>query len=218
MTSKAARRRFRKAERLRAFRASQQVGSGKWVNSGSGRQLRTVVAVMVFLVFGVLLSAFGGLMFAGAVGLSGTSGRLHVESCGSVIESGKPVTRCFGELRSSSGRLVDPAAVVQADARVGATIAVRDEPLVGLETLGFRALEGWATVTALGFLVLDFAILLVLALRSKGPLRVSRGVNRSGMRFATAAASPRSMLWLAGSVAVGALVYGTAVLCELVIS
>jgi hypothetical protein len=173
---------------------------------------------MVVLVFGVSLSALGGLMFAGAVGLSGTSGRLHVESCGSVIESGKPVTKCFGELRPSSGRLVDPDAAIQANARIGATIAVRDEPLVGLETLGFRALEGWATMTVLGFFVLDCGILLLVDLRRKGPLHVSRGVNGSGMRFAAAVASPRSMLWLAGTVAVGALVYWTTALCELVIS
>jgi hypothetical protein len=157
-------------------------------------------------------------MFAGAVGLSGTPERLHVESCGSVIEGSKRVTRCFGELRSDSGRLVNPAASIDAGSRAGATIAVRDDPLVGLETLGFRAVEGWATVTALGALLLHFGMLVLFARPSRGRLGVARGRNRAGTRSAAAVANLRLMLGLTGAVVVGALVYGATALLELAVS
>jgi hypothetical protein len=114
--------------------------------------------------------------------------------------------------------LVDPAAFIDAGSRAGAMIAVRDDPLVGLETLGFRAVEGWATVTALGALLLHFGMLVLFARPSRGRLDVARGRNRAGTRSAAAVANLRLMLGLTGAVVMGALVYGATALLELVVS
>ncbi|MEU6352275.1 hypothetical protein ABZ896_23615 [Streptomyces sp. NPDC047072] len=187
MTSKAARRRFKKAERLRAFREKRSPGR-------RGRQ--TVGAVLGGMV-GLLLLAYGGLMFTGAVGLTGASERLRVDSCAMVWEGGKRATECYGQLLSPDGTLIDTRAAMQADARVGSTVAVRDLPVVGLETLGFRAVAGWATVTLLGLLLIDVGICAVPILR--GPHTV-------------AAARPRRTGRLARAVLAGTLVYGIAVL------
>ncbi|MFF1301944.1 hypothetical protein [Streptomyces sp. NPDC058307] len=196
MTSKVARRRFEKARRLRAFRETRR--KERWKERGE--RFRSVLAVLTFLAFGVVLTGYCGLMLAGAVGLSGTSGRLHVDSCAVVrTERNKPTTECHGQLLSPAGRLVDADAVIEADARIGATIPVRDQPLTGLETLGFRAIAGWATLTVMGLAVLDFGMVTLFTL--------------CGWEAAATAGS-RSGVTLAAGVGVGGLVYLLAVLYE----
>ncbi|WP_328744571.1 hypothetical protein OHT57_04330 [Streptomyces sp. NBC_00285] len=196
MTSKAARRRFKKAERLRAFRGTQRNRRPKQ----RGEKVRTALAALVGTVFGVVLTGYAGLMLAGAVGLSGTSDYLHVDSCAVVRpDHNKPVTQCRGQLLSPGGRLIDPDAVIQADARIGSTIAVRDQPLVGLETLGFRAVSGWATLTVTGLLVLALGMI--------------AGFTLCGSSLASETGA-RTLLVLTGVIAVGGLAYGLAVLYE----
>lgn len=192
MTSKAARRRFKKAERLRAFRKAQG-------EKPRGDRFRSAVAALTSLALGVVLTGYAGLMLAGALGLSGTAGRLYVDSCAVVRTDSKPTTQCHGELLSNDGRLVDTDAVIDADARIGSTIAVREQPLVGLETLGFRAIAGWAALTVLGLFFLAFGT---------ATARTSSG------RSAASATGARTMGRLAAASAVGGLVYGLAVLYE----
>ncbi|WP_280859078.1 hypothetical protein [Streptomyces sp. SAI-144] len=196
MTSKAARRRFKKAERLRTFRQTQ------WKKRGEqrGERFRSAVAALVGLVFGVVLTGYCGLMLAGAVGLSGTAERLHVDSCAVVrTYNNKPTTECHGQLLSAGGRLIDTDAVIEADARIGSTIAVRDQPLTGLETLGFRAIVGWATLTVTGLFVLAFGIVPALTLCGWD---------------AAATAGSRYGATLAVAVGAGGLIYLLAVLYE----
>jgi hypothetical protein len=196
MTSKAARRRFKKADRLRAFREARR---GEAVTR-RGERFRSAMAALMLLVCGVLLTGYSGLMFAGATGLSGTAGRLHVDSCAVVRPyNNKPVIECRGQLLSADGRLVDTDAVIEADARVGATIAVRDQPLTGLETLGFRAVAGWATMTVMGLAVLAFGCVTALTLF---------GLD------AAATVATRYGAVLVGIVALGGLVYFLTVLYE----
>ncbi|MEU0409330.1 hypothetical protein ABZ307_16150 [Streptomyces griseorubiginosus] len=196
MTSKAARRRFKKAERLRALREARR--ENRWKRRGE--RFRTVLGVGVAFVFGVLLTGYAGLMLAGALGLSGTPGELHVDSCGVVRPyNNKPVTECHGELLSSTGRLVDADAVIAADARVGSTIAVRDQPYVGLETVGPRAVVGWATLTVTGLLVLDTGLFMVLG---------------ADDRTAASTTARRTLLSLSAATAAGGLLYGLTVLYE----
>ncbi|MET7687714.1 hypothetical protein ABZT06_06945 [Streptomyces sp. NPDC005483] len=195
MTSKAARRRFKKGERLRAFRETRR----SELRNRRGERFRSALAALSAVVFGVVLTGYSGLMLAGAVGLSGTSGRLHVDSCDVVGSHSKPTIECHGQLLSAGGRLVDTDAVIEADARIGSTIPVRDQPLTGLETLGFRAIAGWAALTAMGLAVLDFGIVMVLTL--------------SG-RDAGATAGSRSGATLAGIAGAGGLIYLLAVLYE----
>lgn len=58
-------------------------------------------------------------MLAGAVGLSGTAERLHVDSCAVVrTYNNKPTTECHGRLLSAGGRLIDTDAL-QGDRRLG---------------------------------------------------------------------------------------------------
>ncbi|MEU9166690.1 hypothetical protein AB0D34_02575 [Streptomyces sp. NPDC048420] len=192
MTSKAARRRFKKAERLRAFRKAQG-------ERPRGDRFRSTVAALTSLVFGVVMTGYAGLMLAGAVGLSGTPGRLYVDSCAVVRTDDKPTTQCHGELLSADGRLVDTDAVIQADARIGSTIAVRDQPFAGLETLGFRAIAGWATLTVMGLFLIAFGT--VTALTSYG-------------RSAASTSGPRTIRRLAAATALGGLIYGLTVLYE----
>lgn len=187
VTSKAARRRFKKAERLRAFRERQT----------PGRRGQQVVGAVSALLIGLLLLAYGGLMFTGTVGLTGTSERLRVDSCAIVSEGGRRATECYGQLLSSGGTLIDAHAAIQADARVGSTVAVRDLPVVGLETLGFRAVAGWATVIVLGLLLLDAGVGTTSALRGPHTVAVGR---------------PHRFGRLAKTVIAGTLVYGIAVL------
>ncbi|GLP65440.1 hypothetical protein TUSST3_20600 [Streptomyces sp. TUS-ST3] len=195
MTSKAAGRRFRKAERLRAFRRTQREKQARQ----RGERLRSAFAALVCLTFGAVLTGYCGLMLAGAVGLSGTPGRLRVDSCAVVRMDSKPTTECRGELLSADGRSVDTDAVIEADARVGSTIAVRDLPLAGLETLGLRAITGWAALTATGLLVLCLGT--VMALTACG-------------RSAAATAGSRHGVHLAVVAGVGGLVHLLTVLCE----
>ncbi|WP_406172409.1 hypothetical protein OIE52_04930 [Streptomyces canus] len=196
MTSKAARRRFKKAERLRTFRQTQRKKRGEQ----RGERFRSAVAALVGLVFGVVLTGYCGLMLAGAVGLSGTSGRLHVDSCAVVrTYNNKPTTECHGQLLSTGGRLIDTDAVIEADARIGSTIAVRDQPLTGLETLGFRAIVGWATLTVMGLFVLAFGIVSALTLCGWGVAATA------GSRYIAAPAA---------AVGAGGLIYLLAVLYE----
>ncbi|WP_158012981.1 hypothetical protein [Streptomyces sp. Root369] len=197
MTSKAGRRRFKKAERLRTFRQTQRKQRREqWVE-----RLRTALAALVGLVFGVVLTGYCGLMLAGAVGLSGTSGRLHVDSCAVVrTYNNKPTTECHGQLLSAGGRLIDTDAVIDADARIGSTIAVREQPLTGLETLGFRAIVGWATLTVMGLLVIAFSIVQTLTLCG------GDAAATAGSRYAAAP--------LAVAVGAGGLIYLLAVLYE----
>ncbi|KUN62820.1 hypothetical protein AQJ46_31720 [Streptomyces canus] len=150
-------------------------------------------------MFGVVLTGYCGLMLAGAVGLSGTSGRLHVDSCAVVRTNNKPTTECHGQLLSAGGRLIDTDAVIDADARIGSTIAVRDQPLTGLETLGFRAISGWATLTVTGLFVLAFGIVSALTLCGWD---------------AAATAGSRYIAALAAAVGAGGLIYLLAVLYE----
>ncbi|WP_405522389.1 hypothetical protein OG426_04485 [Streptomyces canus] len=158
------------------------------------------MAALVGLVFGVVLTGYCGLMLAGAVGLSGTAGRLHVDSCAVVrTYNNKPTTECHGQLLSADGRLIDTDAVIQADARIGSTIAVRDQPLTGLETLGFRAIVGWATLTVMGLFVLAFGIVTALTLCGWG------AAETAWSRYSAA---------LAGAVGVGGLIYVLTVLYE----
>lgn len=158
------------------------------------------MAALVGLVFGVVLTGYCGLMLAGAVGLSGTSGRLHVDSCAVVrTYNNKPTTECHGQLLSTGGRLIDTDAVIEADARIGSTIAVRDQPLTGLETLGFRAIVGWATLTVMGLFVLAFGIVSALTLCGWGVAATA------GSRYIAAPAA---------AVGAGGLIYLLAVLYE----
>ncbi|WP_329238748.1 hypothetical protein [Streptomyces canus] len=158
------------------------------------------MAALVGLVFGVVLTGYCGLMLAGAVGLSGTSERLHVDSCAVVrTYNNKPTTECHGQLLSAGGRLIDTDAVIQADARIGSTIAVRDQPLAGLETLGFRAIAGWATLTVMGLLFLAFGIVSALTLCGWD---------------AAATAGSRYIAAPAAAVGAGGLIYFLAVLYE----
>ncbi|MFF7549453.1 hypothetical protein ACFZCU_38330 [Streptomyces canus] len=197
MTSKAARRRFKKAERLRTFRQTQRRQRGEQ----RGERFRSALAALVGLVFGVVLTGYCGLMLAGAVGLSGTSERLHVDSCAVVrTYNNKPTTECHGQLLSAGGRLIDTDAVIDADARIGSTIAVRDQPLAGLETLGFRAIAGWATLTVMGLFVLAFGIVSALTLCGWG------AAATAGSRYSAAP--------LAVAVGAGGLIYFIAVLYE----
>lgn len=195
MTSKAAGRRFKKAERLRAFREAQRSRRPKQRRE----RVRTAFAALVGIAFGMVLTGYAGLMLAGAVGLSGTSEHLRVDSCAVVRSDNKPMTECRGQLLSADGRLIDTDAVIAADARIGSTIAVRDQPLVGLETLGFRAVSGWATLTVTGLLVLAFGMV--------------TGLTLCGW-VAASATVPRTVLALAAASAVGGLTYGLAVLYE----
>ena len=196
MTSKAARRRFKKAERLRTFRQTQRKKRGEQ----RGERFRSALAALVGLVFGVVLTGYCGLMLAGAVGLSGTAERLHVDSCEVVrTYNNKPTTECHGQLLSAGGRLIDTDAVIEADARIGSTIAVRDQPLAGLETLGFRAIAGWATLTVMGLFVLAFGIVSALTLCGWG---------------AAATAGSRYIAAPAAAVGAGGLIYFLAVLYE----
>ena len=193
MTSKTARRRFKKAERLRAFRATQRGRRPKQ----RCQKVRTAAVALVTLVFGVVLTGYAGLMLAGAVGLTGTSGHLRVDACEVVWTDNKPTTECHGQLLSADGRLADTDAVIQADARIGSTIAVRDQPFVGLETLGFRAVSGWATLTLAGLLVLVLGVITSLTLCA-GDVASATG--------------PRTVRVLAAAIAVGTLTYALAVL------
>ncbi|MET7729875.1 hypothetical protein ABZT02_00720 [Streptomyces sp. NPDC005402] len=196
MTSKAARRRFKRAERLRAFRETRRRKQKKQRDE----RFRSALASLTTLVLGVMLTGYSGLMLAGAVGLSGTSERLHVDSCAVVrTYNNKPTTECHGQLLSVGGRLVDPDAVIEVDARIGATIPVRDQPLTGLETLGFRAVAGWAALTVMGLVLLDVGIVMVLTLCG---------------RDSAATAGSRSGALLAGVAALGGLIYLLAVLYE----
>jgi hypothetical protein len=196
MTSKAARRRFKKADRLRAFREARR---GEAVTR-RGEQFRSAMAALMLFVCGVLLTGYSGLMFAGATGLSGTAGRLYVDSCAVVRPyNDKPVIECRGQLLSTDGRLVDTDAVIQADAGVGATIPVRDQPLTGLETLGFRAVAGWATMTVMGLTALAFGCVTALTMCGLD------GAATVGTRYSAA---------LAGIAALGGLVYFLTVLYE----
>jgi hypothetical protein len=196
VTSKAARRRFKKAERLRAFRETRR----KELWTERGERFRSALGALMFLVLGVVLTGYCGLMFAGAVGLSGTSGRLQVDSCEVVrTERNKPTTECHGQLLSPGGRLIDTDAVIEADARIGATIPVRDQSLTGLETLGFRAISGWAALTVMGLAVFDFGIVMIL--------------NLCGWEAAATAGS-RYGVALAGGAGVGGLIYLVTVLYE----
>ncbi|MET9790533.1 hypothetical protein [Streptomyces canus] len=158
------------------------------------------MAALVGLVFGVVVTGYCGLMLAGAVGLSGTAGRLHVDSCAVVRTNNKPTIECHGQLLSADGRLIDTDAVIEADARIGSTIAVRDQPLTGLETLGFRAIVGWATLTVVGLLVLAFSIVQALTL--------------CGWDAAATAGSRYGAAPLAVAVGVGGLIYVLTVLYE----
>jgi hypothetical protein len=197
VTSKAARRRFKKAERLRTFRQTQRRQRGEQ----RGERFRSALAALVGLVFGVVLTGYCGLMLAGAVGLSGTSERLHVDSCAVVrTYNNKPTTECHGQLLSAGGRVIDTDAVIEADARIGSTIAVRDQPLTGLETLGFRAIAGWATLTVMGLFVLAFGIVSALTLCGWG------AAATAGSRYSAAP--------LAVAVGAGGLIYLLAVLYE----
>jgi hypothetical protein len=126
-----------------------------------------VVASGCLLLTGVALVVRGGVMFAGATGLVGTPGRLYVDRCAVVRESNHPVTWCGGILRDTAGRLVDTNASIAVSARVGSTIAVRDIPGTGLETVGFRAVEGWATLLFVGLLCLELGLIPVWALRRR---------------------------------------------------
>lgn len=196
MTSKAARRRFRKAERLRAFRETRR--RKRWERRGE--RFRSAVGALVAVVFGVVLTGYAGLMLVGALGLSGTPGKLYVDSCDVVrTYNNKPSTECHGELLSGTGRLVDTDAVIEADARIGSTIAVRDQPYAGLETLGPRAVVGWATLTVMGLLLLDTGIVMARA---------------AGNRTADATTGSRTLLALAAATAAGGLLYGLTVLYE----
>ncbi|MDQ0913041.1 hypothetical protein QFZ22_009026 [Streptomyces canus] len=196
VTSKAGRRRFKKTERLRTFRQTQ----GKKRGEERGERFRSAVAALFALVFGVVLTGYCGLMLAGAVGLSGTAGRLHVDSCAVVrTYNNKPTTECHGQLLSPGGRLIDTDAVIEADARIGSTIAVRDQPLTGLETLGFRAIAGWAALTVMGLFVLAFAIVTALTLCGWG------AAATAGSRYGAA---------LGVAAGAGGLVYFLAVLYE----
>jgi hypothetical protein len=194
MTSKAARRRFKKADRLRTFRETRR---GEAVTRRV-EQIRSAMGALTFLVFGVVLTGYCGVMFAGATGLSGTAGRLHVDSCAVVRPyNNKPVTECRGQLLASDGRLVDTDAVIDAVARIGATIPVRDQRLTGLETLGFRAVAGWAALTVVGLTVLAFGCVTALTLFGLD------GAATVGTRYGVA---------LAGIAALGGLVYFLTVL------
>ncbi|MFF7280966.1 hypothetical protein [Streptomyces griseorubiginosus] len=196
MTSKAARRRFKKAERLRALREARRESPWK----RRGERFRTALGVVVAFAFGAVLTGYAGLMLAGALGLSGTPGELHVDSCGVVRPyNNKPVTECHGQLLSTTGRLTDPDAMIQADARIGSTIAVRDQPYVGLETLGPRAIVGWATLMLTGLLVLAVGVVMTLA--------------ASG-RDASSTIHTRAVLRLSAATAAGGLLYGLTVLYE----
>lgn len=196
MTSKAARRRSKKAARLRAFRESRRENRSK----RRGERFRTALGVVVAAVFGVWLTGYAGLMLMGALGLSGTPGNLRVDSCEVVrTHNNKPTTECHGELLSSTGRLTDADAVIAADARIGSTIAVREQPYVGLETVGPRAVVGWATLTVMGLLVLDTGLFMVLG---------------ADDRTAASTTARRSRLSLSAATAAGGLLYGLTVLYE----
>ncbi|MFF0013902.1 hypothetical protein [Streptomyces sp. NPDC005374] len=195
MTSKAARQRFKKAERLRAFREAQRNRRPERLRE----RVRRAFAALVGIAFGVVLTGYAGLMLAGAVGLTGTSEYLRVDACAVVRNGNKPMTECHGQLLSADGRSIDTDAVIAADARIGSTIAVRDQPLVGLETLGFRAVSGWAALTVTGLLVLGFGMI--------------TGLTLCGW-VAASATGPLTVLVLAAASAVGGLTYGLAVLYE----
>ncbi|MFF4633470.1 hypothetical protein [Streptomyces griseorubiginosus] len=193
MTSKAARRRFRRAERLRAFRDTRR--RNRWERRRE--RWRRAVAVLVIAVAGVILTGYAGLMLAGALGLSGTPGELHVESCEVVRDHNKPIAECRGELLSTTGRLIAVNAVLDADARAGSTVAVRDQPYVGMETLGPRAVVGWATLMLMGVFAVATGVVVAL--------------DASDRTFSL---SPWTLVVLLAAIAAGALVYGLTVLYE----
>jgi len=149
------------------------------------------------------LGVFAGWGLVGAVGLIGTHGRLHVESCWATHEP-KASTECGGELRSPGGRLLDPHAVILDDVGVGSTISVRDEPVTGLEEVGFQSVVGWATLTQV--VLLTFVILIREAVPVPGPL--GRLPEVVGGRW--------PVRCLGAIVVVGALTYGVPLVYELV--
>ncbi|MFF7952837.1 hypothetical protein [Streptomyces griseorubiginosus] len=194
MTSKAARRRFRKAARLRAFRDTRR--RDRWERPRE--RLRAAVAVLVTGVVGVVLTGYAGLMLAGALGLSGTPGELRVDSCQVVrTDRNQPITECRGQLLSTTGRLIRANAVLDADARAGSTIAVRDQPYVGMETLGPRAVVGWATLLLIGVFAAASGVVIVLDASER-----------------TFSHGPWTLVVLLEAIAAGALVYGLTALCE----
>ncbi|MFF7051232.1 hypothetical protein ACFY94_23060 [Streptomyces griseorubiginosus] len=193
MTSKAARRRFRKAERFRAFRNTRR--RNRWERRRE--RWRRAVAALVAVVAGVILTGYAGLMLTGALGLSGTPGELHVASCEVVRDHNKPITECRGELLSTTGRLIAANAVLEAHARPGSTVAVREQPYVGMETLGPRAVVGWATLMLIGVFTVATGVVLAL--------------DASDRTFSL---DPRILVVLLAAIATGALVYGLTVLCE----
>ncbi|MGW1208863.1 hypothetical protein ACWD5F_04395 [Streptomyces sp. NPDC002499] len=103
------------------------------------------------------MGVFAGWSLLGAVGLVGTPGRLHVESCWATHEP-KASTECGGELRSPGGRLLDPDAAILANVKVGSTISVRDEPVVGLEKVGSESVVGWGTLVTVALLASAISI------------------------------------------------------------
>ncbi|MFF4783122.1 hypothetical protein ACFY3E_17715 [Streptomyces griseorubiginosus] len=194
MTSKAARRRFRRAERLRAFRDTRR--RDRWERRRE--RLRKAAALLVAALIGVILTGYSGLMLMGALGLSGTPGELSVRSCDVVRdERNHPMTECHGELLSITGRLLDASAVLDADAHAGSTVAVRAQPYFGLETLGPRAVVGWATLMLIGVFAVTTGVVIV---RDAADQTFSLG--------------PRTLVVLLAAIAAGALVYGLTVLYE----
>ncbi|MDH6219134.1 hypothetical protein [Streptomyces pseudovenezuelae] len=208
MTSKAARRRSKKNQQMWASRAAQRKAAQEGTAADSWPRLKAVTRAMaaVAALLGLLyLGVFAGWMLAGAVGLIGTPGRLHVESC-RATHVPKASTECGGELRSPGGQLADPDAVILGNYRVGTTISVRDEPVMGLEEVGFRPVVGWATLTTVT--PLTFVILIREGVPVPGPL--GRLPEVVGGRW--------PVRCLGAIVVVGALTYGVPLVYGLITS
>ncbi|MEV6024418.1 hypothetical protein [Streptomyces sp. NPDC052036] len=129
-------------------------------NHGPSRPVspaRASAYLVVFVLIGMGLMAFGGYQAGHALGLLGEPGRLTVASC---AEAGrvKPEIRCTGTFRPDGGRSLDPAAhiVVNPSLAAGESIRLDRVHTGSYVRISPARAEGYAALTLFGAALFAF--------------------------------------------------------------